>query len=191
MEAPDNLLKTNMEGHVDYYKDGAIGGWLNSSLLEKDQYFKLVVNGRKLLDISVNLPRPDLIDVGFSENNNFGFKFKIQPHQFLSDDLENSLAITRPDGSKVSGIPDIVLPVPNIKCNIDTIDEHFVHGWIVDQSYAEVSLKIDVYSNDKKIDVFDADLERQDLLNAGYSYCHCGFAWEYHKLIDSLAFNEG
>lgn len=190
MEAPENILKTNMEGHVDYYQGGAIGGWLNSDLIGRNESFTLMVNGRKLLEISPDLPRPDLLEVGFSADNDFGFKYKVQPHHLLSEDLDNSLSITRPDGSQVAGIPDILLPEPCIKYNIDTIDEHFVHGWVVDQSYAEVSLKIDVYSNNKKIDVFVANLERQDLMNAGYTYCYCGFAWEYNKVIDSLAFNE-
>lgn len=190
MDSPNELLKTNLEGYVDYYKGGKIAGWLNKNLIEKDESFKLIVNGRELLDISLNQPRPDLADVGISKDNDFGFKCKIQPHQLLSKNFENSLIIARPDGSKVAGIQEVLLPEPNIKYNIDTIDEHFVHGWIVDQSYAEVSLKIDVYSNNKKIDVFEANLERQDLLSAGYTYCHCGFAWEYNGVIDSLAFNE-
>lgn len=190
MDSPSIILKTDMEGHIDHFKNGCLGGWLNTDLIGSDQCYKIYIGEVEWQNIIVGNARPDLASIGFLETNKYGFNLKLQPHSLLNESYVDQLSIRKPNGEHVAGVASISLPEPKIRFNVDLVDENFVHGWLVDQSYSEVSLQVDVFVNNKKVDIFTADLKRPDLISAGFDYCDCGFAWEYSKVINPLDFNE-
>lgn len=175
-----------LRGHLDYFKQGVIGGWAGKPSRSSSTRLEVLIDGEVVTTINTSGARKDLAAIGFPERNNCGFTKRVDVYPYLQEKGVhlNKLSVRFDEtGQDLSKSP-IELPKPDIRYHIDRIDASGVHGWMYDANYLELDLALDFHVDGKRVAHIEVDQERYDLVAAGHPKSRCGFYFPHTEYLD-------
>lgn len=172
----------NLNGSIDYIKNGIIVGWAFSKKATPNPLTITLFDGKeKVVEFVADQFRQDLLNAGYG-NGCHGFSVALPPEVF--DGKDHSFRMfSVPDNSFIPGeglsialTKDLsfVRTVPVEGC-VDGVQGVHVIGWAYDPDAPNKPVPVDVCCNGKVIAAGSADLFRSDLKSAGKGNGKCAF----------------
>lgn len=181
------------EGHLDGWNGYNLWGWAIDDSLKEPVEIEIIINETRKKNIIANQFRQDLQDAGKKQNGKAGFSTILNVHEILYEldfDKENKIEVkNKANGQKLIGSP-IIIEKPNIRGNVDYVKSNCMVGWVVNDSYPDSPVIIDLYVNNKFKRKVVADQYREDLSDAGFVNANCGFSIDLTLFSNEHAFTK-
>lgn len=162
------LLDKPVWGAIDRNSGVELSGWAVSSH-RSNLTLECMVDGYVVDRIKANLPRPDLLKVGFPYSR-CGFRWTLPPRYMDGDSHE--VEIVEPESGILVGREKVSVKIDYC---IDLVTEDRIKGWIMNSYNPHNPIHLDVYLNRKKIKSIVADIVRPDVLDRDGNPVRCGF----------------
>ncbi len=181
------IKKPSFLGHIDNWDGECLSGW---AVCNKRRGVKLIVLGdNKLITLIVpSLMRNDLIGNQICSSGNAGFITEINAHKLFSKGIKTLNVFDENSGDHLTGSP-ISINSPVFKGHVDHQCSDRISGWVFDESYPKLEVKIDLIVNGELKVVFSANLAREDLRGINSSSIYSGFKINIGEHIDALKLN--